>query len=44
MEKEKEISQDEEHRGHDEVQRLHDHYVGEINKSLANKEEQIMAV
>ncbi len=43
-EKEKEISQDEEHRGHEEIQRLHDHYIGEINKSLANKEEQIMAV
>lgn len=43
-EKDKEISQDEEHRGNDEVQMLHDHYIGEINSSLANKEEQIMAV
>jgi len=43
-EKDKEISQDDEHRGLDEVQMLHDHYIAEINKSLASKEEQIMAV
>ncbi|HEX2253547.1 MAG TPA: ribosome recycling factor [Thermoanaerobaculia bacterium] len=43
-EKDKEISQDEEHRGLDEVQRLHDHYIQEINSSLAKKEEQIMEV
>jgi ribosome recycling factor len=43
-EKDKEISQDDERRGLDEVQMLHDHYIGEINKSLASKEEQIMAV
>jgi len=42
MEKDKEISQDEERRGHDEIQRLHDHYIGEINKSLETKEEQIL--
>lgn len=41
-EKDKEISQDDEHRGHDEVQRLHDHYIGEVNKALENKEAQIM--
>lgn len=44
LEKEKEISQDEEHRGHEEIQMLHDHYIAEINKSLKNKEEQIMEV
>jgi ribosome recycling factor len=44
MEKDKAISQDDEHRGLDEVQRLHDHYIGEINKSLASKEAQIMEV
>jgi len=44
MEKDKEISQDDEHRGHEEIQRLHDHYIADVNKSLANKEEQIMAV
>jgi len=42
MEKDKEISQDEERRGHDEVQKLHDHYIGEINKALKSKEEQIL--
>ncbi len=30
MEKDKEISQDDERRGLDEVQKLHDHYIGEI--------------
>lgn len=44
MEKDKEISQDEERRGHDEMQRLHDHYIKEVNDSLARKEEQIMEV
>ena len=43
-EKDKEIGQDEEHRGQEEIQTLHDHYIAEINKSLASKEEQIMAV
>jgi ribosome recycling factor len=43
-ERDKEISQDDEHRGLDEIQKLHDHYIGEVNKSLATKEEQIMAV
>lgn len=42
MEKDKEISQDEERRGHDEMQKLHDHYIGEVNKALENKEKQIM--
>ena len=44
MEKEKEISQDDEHRGHAEVQKLHDKYIGEINKSLETKEKDIMTV
>jgi ribosome recycling factor len=43
-ERDKEISQDDEHRGLDEIQKLHDHYIGEVNRSLATKEEQIMAV
>lgn len=42
MEKEKEISQDEERRGHDEMQKLHDHYIGEVAKALESKEKQIM--
>ena len=44
MEKDKEISQDDEHRGHAEMQKLHDHYIGETNKALQVKEGQIMEV
>ena len=44
MQKDKEISEDNEHRGHDEVQKLHDHYIGLVNKSLENKEKDIMTV
>ena len=44
MEKDKEISQDDERRGLDEVQKLHDHYIGEINTPLQKKEQQIMEV
>jgi ribosome recycling factor len=43
-EREKEIGQDEEHRGHDEMQKLHDHYIGQINQALENKEKDIMTV
>ncbi len=43
-ERDKEIGQDEEHRGHDEIQKLHDHYITEINKALENKEKDIMTV
>ena len=41
-EKEKEIGEDDEHRGHEEMQKLHDHYIAEINKSLETKEQDIM--
>ena len=44
MERDHKISQDDERRGLDEVQRLHDHYVGEVNKSLEHKEKEILAV
>ena len=44
MEKDKEISQDDERRGLDEVQKLHDHYIGEINTALQKKEQQILEV
>jgi ribosome recycling factor len=44
LEKEKEISQDEERRGHDEVQRLHDHYIAEVASTLQNKEADILAL
>jgi ribosome recycling factor len=43
-EKDKEISQDDERRGLDEVQKLHDHYIAEINAALHKKEQQIMEV
>jgi ribosome recycling factor len=42
MEREKEISQDQEHTGFEEVQKLHDHYITEIGKTLAIKEEDIL--
>ena len=44
MERDKEISQDDERRGLDEVQMLHDHYIAEVNKSLETKEQQILEV
>ena len=44
MEKDKEISQDDEKRGHDEIQKLHDHYIGEINGALEAKEADILQV
>ncbi|WP_181295421.1 ribosome recycling factor [Pseudomonas sp. Q2-TVG4-2] len=42
--KEKEISEDEERRGQDDVQKLTDKYVAEIDKSLEGKESDLMAV
>jgi ribosome recycling factor len=44
MEKDKEIGQDDERRGLEEVQKLHDQYIGEINSTLHKKEQQIMEV
>lgn len=44
MEREKDIGQDDEHRGMDEHQKLHDHYIGEIAKSLQHKEDDIMTI
>ena len=44
MEKEKEISQDEERRGHDEVHKLHDHYIAQVNETLEHKEREVMTV
>ncbi len=43
-EKDKEISQDEEHRGYDETQKLHDHYIGLTGSILEVKEKDILAV
>ncbi len=44
LEKDKAISQDDERRGLDEVQKLHDHYIAEINTALHKKEQQILEV
>lgn len=44
IEKEHEISQDEERRAHDEVQKLTDKFVEEANQVLKHKEEEIMEV
>ena len=44
MEKEKEIGKDDEHRGHEEIQKLHDHYIEQISKTVENKEAEIMEV
>jgi len=42
--KEKEISEDDERRGQDEVQKLTDRYVSEIDKLVGQKEAEIMTV
>lgn len=44
MEKDKAISQDDERRGLDEVQKLHDRFIGEIASALEKKEQQILEV
>lgn len=44
LEKDKKIGQDDEHRGMDEIQKLHDHYIADVNTALHNKEQQIMEV
>ncbi|HEX2644914.1 MAG TPA: ribosome recycling factor [Thermoanaerobaculia bacterium] len=44
LEKDKAISQDDERRGLDDVQKLHDRYIGEIATTLQKKEQQIMEV
>jgi ribosome recycling factor len=44
MEKDKQISQDDERRGLDEVQKLHDRYIGDIHTALEKKEQQILEV
>ena len=42
--KEKEISENDERRAHDEVQKLTDRHVAEIDKLMAQKESELMAV
>ena len=42
--KEKEINEDEERRGEDDIQKLTDRYIAEVEKELKAKEEDLMAV
>ncbi len=42
--KEKEISEDDERRAQDEIQKLTDKYIAEIDQMLANKEEELLQV
>lgn len=44
MQKDSEISEDEEKRAHEEVQKLTDRYIGEVNDTLEHKEKEIMEV
>ncbi|MBL8394902.1 MAG: ribosome recycling factor [Candidatus Accumulibacter sp.] len=44
MLKNKECSEDDEHRAQDEVQKLTDRYVAEIDKQLGHKETELMAI
>ena len=44
LEKKHEISQDDERRGLDEVQRLHDHYLKNVNDALEHKEKDILTL
>jgi ribosome recycling factor len=44
LEKEKEISEDDEHRGQEQVQKLTDKYVKEIDQILATKEKDLMEI
>jgi ribosome recycling factor len=42
--KDKAITEDEERRGQDEIQKLTDKYTAEIDKALATKEAELLAV
>jgi ribosome recycling factor len=44
MSKEKDIGEDDEHRGHDEMQKIHDHYIQQISAGLERKEKDILEV
>jgi ribosome recycling factor len=44
MLKNKECSEDDEHRAQDEIQKLTDRYVAEIEKQLSQKETELMAI
>jgi ribosome recycling factor len=38
------LGADDEHRGHEDAQKLHDHYIDEVSKSLEHKEKEILTV
>ena len=42
--KEKEITEDDERKGEDEIQKLTDRYIAEVEKMLKAEEEDLMAV
>ena len=42
LKNDKEISEDDEHRGHQEMQKLHDHYIGLVATAVETKEKDIM--
>ena len=42
--KQKKVAEDEEHRAQDEVQKLTDRYIAEVDKALAAKEADLIAV
>jgi ribosome recycling factor len=42
--KDKEISEDEEHRGQEAVQKLTDGYIARVEKTLADKEADLMEI
>ncbi len=44
LEKEKEITEDESKRAHDDIQKLTDEFVGEVDKLVKNKEAELMKV
>lgn len=44
LEKEKEITEDDQRRGEDEVQKLTDRYIADVDKALKAKEEDLMAI
>lgn len=44
MEKKHEVSQDDERRGLEEIQKLHDHYIGDIAHALQVKEKDILTL
>ena len=44
LERDHKVSQDDEKRGHDEIQMLHDHYIADVAKTLEHKEKDILEV